>query len=262
VADEATSQAQEAGPLEITFLDVGQGDAVLLRAPEGQTALVDAGPDSDVVDQLRALGVTGLDLVVASHPHADHIGGMTRVLETFPVRFYMDNGEPYTTATYARVMRTLQARPEITYLEATPRSLQLGSARIQVLPLPLDDPNPNNHSVALLVEHGEFRAFLSGDSESLELESFASGGLVPRLTVMKAPHHGSDDALSEAFLRMARPQVIVISVGYGNTYGHPKPEALALYARYTDQIFRTDQVGPIMIAGYQDGTYRVTLGAK
>ena len=79
---------------------------------------------------------------------------------------------------------------------------------------------------------------------------------------MKAPHHGSDDALSEAFLRMARPQVVVISVGYGNTYGHPKPEALALYARYTDQIFRTDQVGPIMIAGYQDGTYRVTLGAK
>jgi len=159
-------------------------------------------------------------------------------------------------------MRTLQARPEITYLEAMPRSLQLGSARIQVLPLPLDDPNPNNHSVALVVEHGAFRAFLSGDSESPELESFVRAGVVPSLTLMKAPHHGSDDALSEAFLRMASPQVVVISVGWGNTYGHPQPVALALYPRYAEQIFRTDQNGPIMIAGYPDGTYEVTLGAK
>jgi len=261
-ADDAASRAQQAGPLEITFLDVGQGDAVLLRAPEGQTALVDAGPGGDVVDQLRALGVTSLDLVVASHPHADHIGGMTRVLESFPVRFYMDNGEPYTTATYARVMRTLQARPEITYLEATRRSLQLGSARIQVLPIPLDDPNPNNHSVALVVEHGEFRAFLSGDSEAPELESFARAGVVPSLTLMKAPHHGSDDAVSEAFLRMASPRVVVISVGWGNTYGHPSPAAMAMYPRYAGQIFRTDQHGQVAVAGYPDGSYEVTLGGR
>jgi competence protein ComEC len=131
-----------------------------------------------------------------------------------------------------------------------------------VLPLPAGDPNPNNRSVALVVEHGAFRAFLSGDSEAPELESFASAGLVPRLTLMKAPHHGSDDALSEAFLQMASPRVVVISVGYGNTYGHPQPAALATYPRYAEQIFRTDQHGQIMVAGYPDGSWEVTLGAR
>lgn len=111
--------------LRVTFLDVGQGDAVLLQAPEGQTALVDAGR-GDVVPLLREMGVEQIDLLVATHPHADHIGGMAGVIQSMPVRFYMDNGQPHTTATYRRLVAALEARPEITYLEAVPRTISLG----------------------------------------------------------------------------------------------------------------------------------------
>jgi len=95
-----------------------------------------------------------------------------------------------------------------------------------------------------------------------ELDGFAGAGVAQRVTLMKAPHHGSDDAVSDAFLRIASPQVVVISVGYGNTYGHPSPAALATYARYAAQVFRTDQDGPIMAEAYQDGSFEVTPGAR
>jgi beta-lactamase superfamily II metal-dependent hydrolase len=249
-------------PVEVVFLDVGQGDAVLIRAPEGQTALVDAGPGIDLTAALANLGVKQLDLVVATHPHADHIGGMRQVLESVPVRFYMDNGQPHTTATYMTVMQALRQRPDITYLEAVPRTLQLGSVSIEVLPLPAyPSSNLNDHSVGLVVEHGEFRAFLSGDSERPELMHFLREGVVPDVTLLKAPHHGSDDAVSDVFLQVAGPEVVVISVGYGNTYGHPSPAALFTYPRHAEQLFRTDLHGQVTVSGYADGTYEVTLGS-
>jgi competence protein ComEC len=249
-------------PVEVIFFDVGQGDAVLIRAPEGQTALVDAGSGIDLTTALADLGVRQLDLVVATHPHADHIGGMRQILESVPVRFYMDNGQPHTTTTYMKVMQALRERPDITYLEAVPRTLQLGSVSIEVLPLPAyPSSNLNDHSVGLIVEHGDFRAFLSGDSERPELMHFLQEGVVPDITLLKAPHHGSDDAVSEVFLQVARPEVVVISAGYGNTYGHPSPAALLTYRRYVDQLFRTDRHGQVTVSGNDDGSYEVTLGS-
>ena len=195
----------------------------------------------DLSATLNRLGVESLDLVVASHPHADHIGGMWQVLRAVPIRFYMDNGQPHTTTTYLTVMQALRSRTDITYLEAVPRTLQLGSVSIQVLPLPqYRGSNLNNSSVGLVIQHGEFRAFLSGDSERPELQHFLQSGVVPEVTLLKAPHHNSDDAVSESFLRASRPEVIVISVGRGNRYGHPSASALYIYPRYADQIFRTD----------------------
>src|SRR5688572_20572718 len=163
--------------VELIFLSVGQGDAAVLRSPEGQTALIDAGPGVDLTAVLEQLGIDRLDLVVASHPHADHIGGMRQILESLPVRYYMDNGQPYTTSTYQAVMQTLEEREEIIYLEAVPRTLTLGSVSVHVLPLPpYPSSNPNNHSVGLVIEYGEFRAFLSGDSERPELAHFVEAG--------------------------------------------------------------------------------------
>ncbi|MGD8288599.1 MAG: MBL fold metallo-hydrolase [Gemmatimonadota bacterium] len=246
-------------PVRITFLDVGQGDAVVIQAPEGQTALVDAGPGVDVVPALEALGVTRLDLVVATHPHADHIGGMDDVLRSFPVRFYMDNGEPYTTSTYLSVMRELRSRREITYLEATPRTLELGSVSIEVLQMPATpDDNPNNRSVGLIVKRGAFRAFLSGDSEVDELLHFMELGEDLDVTLLKAPHHGSDDAVSDVFLSATTPDVVVISVGEDNRYGHPHAAALSDYTGSADELYRTDRDGQVTVAGFEDGSYEVT----
>lgn len=255
-----TATAQDE-PVRITFLDVGQGDAVLVQAPDGRTALVDAGPGVGVTSALEDLGVTQLDLVVATHPHADHIGGMLQVIRSVPVRFYMDNGDPYTTATYLSLMRELRSRPDITYLEAVPRTLTLGPVRVEVLPLPpLRSPNPNEQSIGIVVEYGDFRAFLSGDSEAPELLHWVRSGVVPDVTLLKAPHHGSDDSVSDAFLRMARPELVVISVGAGNTYGHPAPSALRTYARYAERVYRTDLNGQVSVSGYEDGRFEVALG--
>lgn len=253
--------AAQTDPVQVTFLNVGQGDAILIRAPEGQTALIDAGPGVDLSAALARWGVDTLDLVIASHPHADHIGGMQQVLERTPVRFYMDNGQAHTTTTYMVVMQELQRRTDITYLEAVPRTLQLGSVTIRILPLPAySGSNLNNRSVGVVVEYGEFRAFLSGDSERPELQHFMQVGAVPDVTLLKAPHHGSDDAVSDRFLSIARPELVVISVGLGNRYGHPRASALYAYNKYAEHVLRTDLQGEITVSGFTDGTYSVTLG--
>ncbi|WP_419942181.1 lamin tail domain-containing protein [Candidatus Palauibacter sp.] len=247
--------------LRITFLDVGQGDAVLVQVPSGQVALIDAGR-SDVVRILRQFGVSAIDLLVATHPHADHIGGMAGVIETFPVRFYMDNGQPHTTATYRRLLSALDARPDITYLEASPRTLTLGDVEIEVLPLlPPGSTQHNDRSVSLVVRYGNFTAFLSGDSEVRQLTHLVSQGAVHETTVLKAPHHGSDNGFTWDFLDMARPRVVVISVGR-NSYGHPRPAAVQAYDASGATVFRTDLHGHVSVSGRQSGDYEVAAGGN
>ncbi len=251
------AEGQAPPPLRITFLDVGQGDAVLIRAPDGQVALVDAGPGVDIVPRLRQLGVEKVDLLVASHAHADHIGGMTRVIAGIPVRKFMDNGLPYTTSGYRALMRTLARRTEIEYLEAVPRTISLGTASIEVLPLPPDRDDQNNRSVTLLVHYGAFVAFLSGDSERRELSWLVARGAVPDVTLLKAAHHGSSDGFTPGFLRASRPEVVVISLG-ANEYGHPHVEALAAYGSIRARVLRTDLRGEVTISGYLDGHFDVS----
>ncbi|MYL06536.1 MAG: MBL fold metallo-hydrolase [Gemmatimonadales bacterium] len=246
--------------LRITFLDVGQGDAILIQAPGGQVALVDAGPD-DVVATLRRFGVNEIDLAVATHPHADHIGGMAGVIAAFPVRFYMDNGEPHTTQTYRRLLAALDARPEITYLEASPRTLTLGEIEIEVLPLlPRGTAGHNDRSVSLLVRFGEFRAFLSGDSEVRQLTHLMDRGAVREVTLLKAPHHGADNGFTWEFLHAASPRVVVISVGRDNPYRHPRPAALRAYEASGATVFRTDRHGHVSVRGRESGDYEVSFG--
>ncbi|MEX2465335.1 MAG: ComEC/Rec2 family competence protein [Gemmatimonadota bacterium] len=243
--------------VELIFLDVGQGDATLIRTPEGRTALIDAGR-SDPTPQLRAAGIERIDLVVASHPHADHIGGIEAVLAAFPVGAYMDNGQTHTTATYLSLMRTLRARPDISYLEAVPRTITLGSVTLEVLPLPPpDEVDHNDRSIGLVLRFGRFTAFLSGDSERRQLAHFLEHGAVPASTVLKAPHHGSRNGFTMAFLQAARPQVVVIPLGT-NSYGHPHQEALEAYGAVARNVYRTDLHGAVSVLGYEDGRYVVS----
>lgn len=242
--------------LRITFLDVGQADAVLIQAPGGRTALIDAGRD-DIVPLLRQFGVSEIDLLVATHPHADHIGGMDGVIAAFPVSFYMDNGEPHSTQTYRRLLAALDARPDITYLEASPRTVTLGEVEIDVLPLlPRGTTAHNDRSVTLLVRFGEFRAFLSGDSEVRQLTHLVSQGAVREVALLKAPHHGSDNGFTREFLNAASPRVVVISVGRNN-YGHPHPAALRAYAASGATVFRTDWHGHVSVQARATGDYDV-----
>jgi beta-lactamase superfamily II metal-dependent hydrolase len=243
--------------VELTFLDVGQGDAILIRSPEGQLALVDAG-STFPAEALRRHGVRSLDLAVATHPHADHIGGMAGVLRALSPRSYLDNGVPHTTSTYSLVMSYLQ-RSDITYLQATDRRLELGTVTLHILPPPTQAANLNDQSVGIVVEYGDFKALLTGDAETTELEHFLQLGM-PDVTVLKASHHGDRDGVSTAWLDATRPELVVVSCGRDNQYGHPDPEALTLYRDAADAVYRTDLHSDVTIRGAPDGSYQVETG--
>jgi len=229
---------------------------VLLRTPDGRAALIDAGR-GDPVRMLEGLGIERIDLLVATHPHADHIGGIAHVLARFPVGAYMDNAQTHTTRTYLDLMRTLEGRDEITYLAAEPRTVSLGSLRLEILPLlPVDEVEHNDRSVAIVVRYGSFTAWLSGDSERRQLTHLVEADAVPDVAVLKAPHHGSRNGVTPAFLRAARPEVVVISLGR-NAYGHPHPEAMAAYRSTGARIYRTDRDGTVTVFGHEDGTWEV-----
>lgn len=245
------------GPLELRFLDVGQGDATLIRLA-GKTVLVDAGPTDAVLAKLRALGVDSLSLAVASHNHSDHIGGMDVVLAGLPVRYYLDNGVPANTRIQRTVLQLVRDRG-VTYLAPTARTVELGDARLRVIPPPerARAGDQNDESVALLLERGPFRALLTGDSERRELAALLQAGGMPDVDVFKAPHHGSRTGILEGWLERIRPEVVVISVGAGNDYGHPHAEALAAYRAAARTVLRTDEDGDVSVLVDSAGCYEV-----
>ena len=242
--------------LDVTFLDVGQGDAVLIRTPTGQTVLVDAGA-ADPTDKLRTHGVEQIDLLVASHPHADHIGGVDEVLETFQVRAYLDNGIVNTTDAYVRVMAAVEARPDVTYLAPEHRTITLGETTIEVLDGYASRTHINNGSLALVIRYGEFSVLLTGDAETPALGHLTQLGAVPDVTVLKASHHGSDNGFTDSLLIVAQPDVVVISVGGGNAFGHPGPHALSAYRSVGARVYRTDLHGSVTVRGFRDGGHKV-----
>lgn len=258
-AGDTPGSSAAGGSARIVFLDVGQGDATLIVSPEGRVALVDAGPsDIDLVNQLRRHGVDTVDVAIATHPHADHIGGMAAVFDQLPVRHYMDNGVPHTTRTYRELMETVRGSG-VKYLEATGRSLRLGSVNLGVLPPPSDAASLNNGSIGILVEFGAFKALLTGDSEIEELNHFIGLG-VPDVDVLKAAHHGSRDGVSPAWLSVTKPEVVVISCGNGNPYGYPHSWALRYYETVGSEIYRTDTDGEVIVVAREDGEYSIITG--
>jgi competence protein ComEC len=233
--------------LRITFLDVGQGDATLIQAPRA-AILVDQGPpEADVARQLRRFGIAELSLLVLTHPQRDHVGGAADVLRSTRVHTVLDprlaSSAPEERAALAeareRRVTVVTARPGLEYA--------LGTLRMRVL-WP-DGPgvasaDPNLRATVCLVSYGEIDVLLGADAESPVLLPLR----LPPVEVLKVSHHGSDDAQLPALLHEIRPQVAVISVGEGNTYGHPTPETLAaLDAATSLAVYRTDRDGAITI---------------
>ena len=245
--------------LELHFIDVGQGDSVLIRSPSGQSVLYDGGRSRGVpLEYLQRLGVESLDLVVASHADADHIGGLAAVVRAYRPRFFMDNGLLHNTQTYADLLLAVQeAGSQV--IEPTARRIGLGDAALQVIPPPGDAGLDSNNSVGLVVSYGDFRAALTGDAEAPEFAWWLSN--VPELLVpvqvYKSAHHGSTNGDNEASVSTFSPESIVISVGEGNSYGHPEPETLALYERSGADVYRTDESGTVVVTATADGQYSV-----
>lgn len=248
------ARAQSPGVLSLRQLDVGQGDAALLTTPEGKTILIDAGPNANTVaDILRSAGIDTIDLIIASHAHADHIGGMPEVFSAFVVRAYLDNGIPYTTGIYGRTLTALENEAGVQYLRATRRTITVGSVTLRVLPPLGVDDSQNNNSVGVIVEFGQFRALYTGDSEQAELTYWLSSGSISRVTLVKAAHHGSRNGATNDWARATQPAIVLISVGAGNRYGHPAQSVEQLWSRAGACVYRTDRAGEVDVDATRDG---------
>ena len=246
--------------LELHFIDVGQGDAVLLRAPTGQNVLYDGGEaGSGTLAYLQRLGVEELDIVVASHHHADHIGGLPAVIRAYEPQYFVENGVPHTTRTYERLLDALESA-DTAIIEAEGQRITLGDVVLQFLPNPgRPGWGHNDNSVGVIVEYGAFRASLMGDAEQQQWDWWLANhaGYLGRVHVHKASHHGSRNGDTAGGIAALSPGAVVISCGPGNRYGHPHDEALALYRQADAEIYRTDQQGTIVVRAAPDGTYHI-----
>ena len=261
------------GSLHVTVLDVGQGDAILVEAPSGAVMLVDGGPDPELT--LRRLGANlpfharGIDLLVLSHPHQDHVAGLVDVLDRFRVRAVLHAGIGFENPAYDRLLAEA-AVALVPVLEARAgQSLALDARTgLEILypteaeaSAPLPEGDINNGSLVVVVRHGGFAALLTGDAEApVEAALTAREALAP-VDLLKVGHHGSVSSTTPALLGATRPSLAVISSGEGNEYGHPAPETLAtLAARPGIAVLRTDLHGDVEVIS--DGlTYRVRTAA-
>ncbi len=251
----------QAQTLEIHIIDVGQGDAVFIRGTGEQTVMYDGGwRGRGALEYLNNLGIEELSLVIASHPDADHVGGLIEIINNYSPRFFMDNQMPHTTQTYVRLLEAVE-RSGSTYLEPTKRRIGLGEAAMHIIPPPHNnDFDNNNNSIGLVVEYGDFKMTLTGDAEAEEFHWWLVNGYGEyfyNTDVHRASHHGSRNGDVNTVLNLLNPEAVIISAGKDNRYGHPHLETLNRYERIGARIYRTDKNGNIIIKVKPTGEYRI-----
>jgi beta-lactamase superfamily II metal-dependent hydrolase len=180
---------------------------------------------------------------------------MASVLGSIGARYYLDNGVRHSTATYLRTLEAVRTSGA-QYLRATERTITLGSARLRVLPTP-PGQGQNNTSVGILVEYGEFRALLTGDSATYELHYWLKHTAIPRVQVVKVAHHGARNGTSAEWIQATKPRLAVISVGARNSYRHPSPSVVQQWESAGARVLRTDLKGTIVVLAKRDGEFTV-----
>jgi competence protein ComEC len=237
--------------LTLSVIDVGQGDSILISTSDGHAMLVDGGPadaSGKVLEAIRKAGVERLDVLVSTHPHADHIGGLSGVLDAVPVGRVIDSGKVHTSKTYEGYLEKILERDIPFALGRTGSSFALGPATVKILwPTENLSDNLNDCSVVVRVIYGRFSAFLAGDIEAGSEQALVSRNLLSPAVVLKAAHHGSDTSTNSAFLAVLRPAIAIISAGAGNSYGHPAAGVLARLKASGAKVHRTDLDGTVSV---------------
>ncbi|MCY4624910.1 MAG: ComEC/Rec2 family competence protein, partial [Chloroflexi bacterium] len=225
------------GRLTVTFLDVGQGDAIFIQTPSGKQLLIDGGPDPEVLQ--RELGNVmpfwdrSLDVIVLTHPDADHLNGLVSVLERYDVALVAETGVASTSAQYASWQRLLANRHDPQTLDAfAGQELRIGDGVVIRVLHPAEDVPAwtpdlrNNSGVTLRLSYGDVSFLLPADIHRYAEEALVASGASLRATVLKAAHHGSATSSSQAFLEAVQPEYVVVSAGAENKFGHPATEVV------------------------------------
>jgi len=269
---------QPTGSLRATFVDVGQGDAAIVDLPDGRVMLIDAGgnpqagPDPGeraLLPLLAARRRSSLDIVVLTHPHPDHYGGLGALLPRLPVGELWDSGQSQSEADFSPTSR---AALELVQ-DATRRGARLlrpdtlcdgprnfGGAQISVLsPCPGFDPgyDPNDNSLVLRIVYGGRALLFTGDIEAHAEAALLASGRELRADVFKVPHHGSRTSSSEALLRAVRPELAVVSRGAVNPFGHPHPEVMERLRRLVGRVIDLGERGGTIVTVEREGGMRV-----
>jgi competence protein ComEC len=242
------------GNLHIAFLDVGQGDAIFIQTPSGRQIIVDGGRFPSVLSEHLGRQIPfwdrEIDLVVATHPEADHINGLPGVFDRYRVGRLLTNGETRNAGAMAALLTAAQTQETPIIPVSAGEIIQLGDGvKLEVLNPPglLNPQNSNQNSVAFRLTYGSFSIVLPGDTEMLAEQAMIQSGRPLQAVVLKAGHHGSNTSSTTPFLSAVRPQVVVISAGQDNQFGHPHPEMLQRVADTGAIILRTDELGTIEV---------------
>ena len=266
--------------LRITVLDVGQGDCLLVQAPGGRTMLVDGGGRHDqessswdigheiVIPALMARRLRKIDVLVITHPHEDHIGGLGAVLDAVPVGMVLDPMLDSDSDTYDKLLAEIEEKKIAHHRATEGQRLNLGRGIYAEV---LNPPDPrlwatgselNDNSVVLRLVYGDVSLLLAADIDHTAAQRMAKLGNEIDSTILKVPHHGSADPAVAQFIDAVSPDLAVISVGADNTFGHPTDEMLRELERVGAKIMRTDRDGAVTITARPPKWWAIGMSRK
>ncbi len=249
--------------IRVHYLDVGQADSIFIELGNGQTMLIDAGnpgDGGDIVSYIRNLQYSKLDYVVATHPHADHIGGMAEVLNSFTIGDMYMPRQPHTSKTFENLIDTIEQKSiRLHTAKAGVNIVQGDPLQISILaPFSESDSNFNNCSAVVKLKYGETLFLFMGDAEQ-EIEAKLLNADIDA-DVLKVGHHGSHSSSSARFIQKVSPAHAIISCGEGNSYGHPHSETLATLNQNGVTTYRTDEIGTVIVSA--DANKKITVDKK
>lgn len=245
--------------ITVHCLDVGQGDAIFVELPNYRCMLIDAGVSGKgdfIKSYITARGYNKLDYLVATHPHADHIGSMDYIVNNMAIgQIYMPNAVT-TTKTYERLLEAVQSKGlKIKTAKAGMKIIDDGDLSVDIIaPDKIDEDNLNNCSVIVKITYLSDSYLFTGDAEKEELSSVTAD---MSADVLKVGHHGSRTSATEEFLEAVNPRYALISCGADNDYGHPHKETVKLLKEFDIKYYRTDIQGTITITSDGKRNYSI-----
>ena len=235
---------------EVHFIDVGQADAALILC-DGEAMLIDGGNRADsslIYSYLKQRGVERLDYMVCTHPHEDHAGGLAGALNFAAVSVAYAPVEDYDSEVFRNFKKYLEKQGAAVTVPAAGDKFRLGSAEVSILGPPAGEAGAklNNTSIVLRVVYGKTSFLFTGDAEREEEQAILEAGYKLQSTVLKVGHHGGASSTTYPFLREVAPEYAVISVGKGNSYGHPTEDVLSRLRDADVEVYRTDRQGTVV----------------